>query len=174
MKNLARFILVAILGLIAAALFIKCGCGDGSVCGSGNTVVGPSGTPTPSPSPLPSAFATPPPAAIPACVPQTQPFVCAHGNPTLGPILEGIQSTVPWAPEAIYVQNLVAAINKDPRVCAVAGFPLPSDEISIKARVSNATSENWDVVNADGSIQAIPAGTSTPAGPANICTPARF
>ena len=139
--------------------------GCGNVQGSGNVVNCVMPTPSPTPTPV---------GTLPPCVPQTLPFVCANGTPTLGPVLTAVQATVPWAPEGIYVANLVAALNKDPRVCATSGGALPSDEISIKIRTSNAQSENWDVVNADGSIQAIPAGVTTPKGPANICAPARF
>lgn len=139
--------------------------GCGNIQGSGNTVNCNTGTPSPTPTPA---------GALPPCVAQTLPFACANGASTLGPILTAVQSTVPWAPEGLYVSNLVAALNKDPRVCATSGGPLPSDEISIKLRSSNAQSENWDVVNADGTVQAIPAGVSTPKGPANICVPARW
>jgi hypothetical protein len=172
-------ILVALLGALAALV----GCDGNNLCifgcEGGQRTTGPSSLPSPtiSPSPSPSPNSTPGPLPTPAlaiCVPQTQPFVCLHGEPTLGPILQAAQSVVAWAPEAIYVSNLVAVLNKDPRVCATSGFPLPSDEISIKYRASNSSSENWDVVNVSGEVQAIPAGPSTPAGPANICSPSRF
>lgn len=50
-------------------------------------------------------------------------------------------------------------------LCAIAG-PSP-DEVTIKARASNSVSSTWDVVKADGTIQAI-----TP--PNNTCVPSRF
>ena len=81
-------------------------------------------------------------------------------------ILEAEQAGLEAAPEPIYLEKLVAKLNKRPDVCAKVG-PSP-DEVTIKARVSNAISETWDVVKADGTIQAIPAA------PANVCIPARF
>lgn len=173
-----RYQIIALVAVSFLGILVACNlqrCSEGAVCTAGNTS-GPSVVPvaSPSPSPSPSASPSPSPSALPTCVPQTGPFVCLPGAPTLGPILQAAQSTVAWAPEAIYVANLVAALNKDPRVCATSGFPLPSDEISIKYRASNSSSENWDVVNASGEVQAIPAGPSTANGPANICTPARF
>lgn len=143
----------------------------------GDTTSGPSATPTPkaSPSPSPSTTPTPTPTpSLPPCVAQTQPFTCVVGAPTLGPILQAIQSTVAWDTEGLYVQKLVEAINKDPRVCAQSGGNLPSDEISVKLRSSNAQSENYDVYNASGEPQLIPAGPTTANGPANICRPSRF
>jgi hypothetical protein len=132
--------------------------GCGNIQGNGNTVN--CITPTPSPSPSPSGQV--------ACIAQTAPYTCVKGSPTLGTILESVQATVAPAPEAIYVANLVAALNKDPRVCAISGPPLAPDEVAIKARVSNAQSETFDVVNANGSIQTLPAQ------PFNICLPSRF
>ena len=126
-----------------------------SVQGNGNTINCAPATPTPTPSSS-------------ACIPQTAPYVCVKGAPTLGTILEAVQATVAPAPEAIYIANLTAALNKDPRVCAFSGPPLAPDEVAIKARVSNAQSETFDVVNANGSIQALPAS------PSNICIPSRF
>lgn len=127
-----------------------------SVQGNGNTINCAPATPTPTP------------ASAAACIPQTAPYVCSKGAPTLGTILEAVQATVAPAPEAIYVAALAAALNKDPRVCAFSGPPLASDEVAIKARVSNAQSETFDVVNANGSIQALPAS------PFNLCIPSRF
>lgn len=127
-----------------------------SVQGNGNTVTCAPATPTPTP------------VSAAACTPQTAPYVCVKGAPTLGTILEAVQATVAPAPEAIYVSNLTAALNKDPRVCAFSGPPLASDEVAIKARVSNAQSETFDVVNANGTIQ------SLPASPFNLCIPSRF
>lgn len=173
-------ILVSLVGMLAG--LTAC---DGNFCligcdgGQQTTQTGPTAVPSPGASPSasplagPSPFEAPSPAELPPCVPQTLPFVCLPGYPTLAPILLAAQSKVPWQPEAVYVAALVRELNKDPRVCAMSGFPLPSDEISIKYR-TNSSSENFDVVNADGTIQAIPAGPATPNGPANQCTPARF
>lgn len=132
-----------------------------NICGNGNTVTTPGATPSPT-------------VAAGACVPQTAPFSCTKGTPTFQAILEAVQRTVPDAPEAIYVPALVSALNQvrdsagNYLVCATHGTPLASDEVAIKARVSNSQSETWDVKNANGSVQAIPAS------PTNICTPSRF
>lgn len=150
---------LAILGIMA--IMAGCGCGDGSVCGSGN-IVAPSTTVTstitqPSPSPSPSA--------TPGCVAQTAAFVCSSGGRLFESILLDAQRSVVASPEPIYVLALVAELNKRADVCAIAG-PSP-DEVTIKARASNSVSSTWDVVRADGTIQAI-----TP--PNNTCVPARF
>lgn len=167
-------ILASLLGTLVACDLGNLICTGGSNCTT-STLAGPTASASPAPrstvSPSPSPSASVP--VLEPCVPQTKTFVCLPASPTLAPILAAAQSRVQWAPEGLYVANLVAELNKDPRVCAVGGFPLPSDEISIKYR-NNSLSENFDVVNADGSTQAIPAGPATPQGPANACQPARF
>ena len=155
MKTMPRSIVTAFVVLISACRF---DCGPGSQCGSGN-VISPTTVTTTGATPTP----TPAPGALAPCVAQLGAFVCARGAPTLLGILQEVQGTVTPAPEAIYVPALVAALNRHASVCAVAG-PSP-DEITIKARVSNATSEGYDVVRADGAAQALYVET---------CSPSRF
>jgi len=168
--------IVSLLGFLVACDLGNILCTGGSTCTSSN-VSGPSAVPSPAPSqqttPTPSPSPTASPADLVPCTPQVKHFVCLPSAPTMLPIVSAAQSKLTWAPEGIYVAQLVAELNKDPRVCAVGGFPLPSDEISVKYR-DNSLSENFDVVNADGSIQAIPAGPVSGNGPANACQPARF
>lgn len=137
-------------------------CESGAICGSSNTVSPTSIVTTTVTNPTPSPTAS----ATPGCVPQTGPFVCVRGTPVFEAVLLDAQRAVPAAPQPIYVEALVKALNQRSDVCAIAG-PSP-DEVSIKARVSNAHSETWDVVRADGAIQAIPAA------PLNVCSPARW
>lgn len=173
----ARVLQIIAFGLVAVAAR----CENISILGSpsqsrggDNAAATPTPTPTPSPTPRPGSSPSPTPSPTPVpCVPQTAPFVCRNGASSLEPILAAAQARVLWAPEGIYVANLVAELNRDPRVCATGGFPLPSDEISIKLR-DNSVSNNFDVVHSSGAIQAIPAGPTTPAGPANVCQPAQF
>lgn len=146
---------------LVVALVAACGCGDGSVCGSGN-IVAPSTTVTSTVTqPTPQAS----PSATPGCVAQTAAFVCETGGRLFEAILLDAQRSVPASPEPIYILALVAELNKRADVCAIAG-PSP-DEVTIKARSSNSISATWDVVRADGAVQAIVA-------PKNLCVPARF
>lgn len=171
-----RFILVVMLGIAAALALASCGEGTaptaptppsntanqngcGNVQGNGNTVNCAPATPTPTPS------------TGTACIPQVGPFTCGKATAQFQAIIESVQAKVADAPEVIYVANLVKALNDHvgadgkPDICAVAGFPLPTDEVAIKPRISNAVSETWDVVNANGSPQALYTAT---------CNPARF
>ena len=130
-----------------------------SVQGNGNTVICAPATPTPTPS------------GAAACVPQTAAFVCSPGTPYFRAVLESVQATIPPAPEPIYVANLVKALqghlgpDGKPDICAASGYPLPTDEIAIKAIVSNSVSETWDVVNSNGSPQSLYV---------HSCNPSRF
>lgn len=128
-------------------------CKAGSICGDGN-VIGPSAVvaPTITPSVTPTS-----------CVAQTSPFVCSPGADVFGAIIRDVQGTVAPAPEPIYIQTLVTAVIKDGRLCAQAGPA--SDEITVKAKVSNSVSQTIDVVRADGAIQALSS---------NNCVPSRF
>lgn len=160
----AHFVLALalIVGIACCAVISGCSraCESGAICGDSNFIapstVVTTTTTTASPSPTPETL----------CVPQTAPFACTKGGPIFLTILEAEQAGLEAAPEPIYLEKLVAKLNKRPDVCAKVG-PSP-DEVTIKARVSNAISETWDVVKADGTIQAIPAA------PANVCIPARF
>lgn len=171
--HLRLLVLVGLLGAVAALV----ACGDGveptaptpasnnqtsascSAQGNGNTVICAPATPTPTP------------ATAAACIAQTGPFTCAKASPQFQAILQSAQAKVLDAPEPIYVANLVKALNEHlgadgkPDICATSGFPLPSDEIAVKARVSNAISETWDVVNANGTPQSIYV---------TACNPSRF
>lgn len=161
-KNTVRFVLVCLLGMIVAALAgCSTRCESGAVCGENasgpSTVIVTTTTTTPSASPSPSA--------TPGCVAQTASFVCSRGASVFEAILLDVQRTLPASPEPIYIVALVAELNKRVDVCAIAG-PSP-DEVTIKGRTSNALSATWDVVRADGVIQAIPTVN-------NICIPSRF
>lgn len=147
--------------LLAVSFAVACDtqCSAGAICGDGN-LVAPSSTVTSTvtqPQPSPSA--------TPGCVAQTAAFVCTSGGRLFESILMEAQRSVPPSPEPIYVLALVAELNKRADVCAISG-PSP-DEVTIKARNSNSVSSTWDVVRADGTIQAI-----TP--PNNTCAPSRF
>lgn len=160
MKNTRRNAvrLAAIVGLISLSCTTECH--SGAVCGRG--AVGPS---TVIVTTTTTSTASPSPSATPGCVAQTAAFVCSRGAAVFEAILLDVQRSVPAAPEPIYIVALVKALNERADVCAIAG---PSaDEITIKARTSNALSATWDVVRADGAIQALPV-------PLNICSPSRF
>lgn len=151
-----------LLSLVALAEACSNTCSSGAICGDGVTVAPTSVVTTtttnkPEESPTPDA----------GCVAQTAAFVCSKGAPLFEAILADTQRNVAPAPEPIYIVNLVKALNARPEkdVCAIAG-PSP-DEVTIKARASNALSATWDVVKADGTIQAITT-------PLNICVPSRF
>lgn len=152
-----------ILAVAVSLLACDTRCETGSICGNGNTVA-PTTVTTTTTTTTPTA--SPSPSATPGCVAQTAAFVCSRGTAVFEAILLDVQRDLAAAPQPIYVVALVEALNKRPDVCAVAG-PSP-DEITVKARTSNALSETWDVVRADGLIQAIPAS------PFNICIPSRF
>jgi hypothetical protein len=135
-------------------------CESGAICGDNNSVA-----PTTISTTTTNPSASPSPSATPGCLAQTAAFVCTTGGRLFESILLDAQRSVPPAPEPIYVLALVAELNKRADVCAIAG-PSP-DEITIKARATNTLSSTWDVVKADGTIQAI-----TPLN--NVCVPSRF
>lgn len=151
-----------LIGLaVAVVIAYACStrCESGAVCGT--NAVGPTTVITTTT----TTTASPTPSATPGCVAQTGGFVCTRGPIMFEAILLDVQRSIPAAPEPIYVAALVRALNQRPDICAIAG-PSP-DEVTIKARESNAVSSTIDVVNKDGTIQAI-------APPLNICSPSRF
>lgn len=148
-----------LVAVALAALSCSTKCEQGAICGSHNSVA---------PTTIITSVvtgATPTPSPTPGCVPQTAPFTCVSASPVFEAILAEAQRSVPAAPEPIYVAALVEALNKSAAVCAIQGPA--SDEVTIKARNSNAHSETWDVVRADGAVQAI-------SPPKNVCSPSRF
>lgn len=150
----------AIAALVGLGLACRTRCESGSICGNDNTVspttVVTNNTTTTVASPTPT----------PNCVAQTAPFVCTKGSSVFVALVEDVERGLAPAPEPIFVTALVEALNARTDVCAVAGPS--SDEVTVKARVSNSLSETIDVVREDGAIQAIPAA------PKNICIPSRF
>lgn len=158
------FVIAAIMAAVIGLTLLGCTttCDSGAICG-GNNTVSPSTVIVTTTTAVPGA--SPSPSATPGCVAQTAAFVCSRGASVFEAILLDAQRAVPAAPEPIYIVALVAELNKRADVCAIAG-PSP-DEVTIKARTSNALSATWDVVRADGVIQAIPT-------PLNVCVPARF
>lgn len=165
MRELALLFRPTLIGLgLAACVAYACTtqCEAGAICGSSNSVAPTTIVTTTVTNPTPSPTAS----ATPGCVAQTGPFVCVRGTPVFEAVLLDVQRTVPAAPQPIYIEALVKALNVRADICAISG-PSP-DEVTIKARVSNSMSETWDVVRADGAIQAIPSQ------PLNVCSPSRF
>lgn len=162
-----RIILGSLFVLVTSLAVAACSarCSEGAICGDFNTISPNTITTTTTTTTTTNATPTPDPGGLsPACVAQTAPFTCQKTPfPAFGTILANVQGGVAAAPEPIYIANLVRALNANAELCAVAG-PSP-DEVTIKARISNAQSETWDVVRADGQPQALLVQT---------CNPARF